>query len=312
MKPKFSLTRLITTVFLFNLLVFFSCAKEGSQNGTPSQQEEQASMVSSESDGEAEIIFNGIFDDAMGVNDDVGMAGTGVFGRTFLTNTNGGSGMQRLNGCITVTITHPSNTVFPARVVIDFGTAGCLGNDLHVRKGKIISEYTNRLIVPGAIATTTFDGFYIDSIKVEGTYKITNTSSLVTTQLSRQFTVDIIDGKLYKPNGNYTEWNSHKVITQIEGLLTPDYPRDDIFKIEGSAHGKVKKGSLLVAWESAIIEPLIKKFFCPWIVKGSIKTTRVNTSANSAWVAVLDFGNGDCDKKAVITINGTAHNITLH
>lgn len=269
-------------------------------------------MVSSESDGEAEIIFNGIFDDAMGVSDDVGMAGTGVFGRTYPTNTNGGSDMQRLNGCITVTVTHPSNTVFPVRVVIDFGTAGCLGNDLHVRKGKIINEYTNRLIVPGAIATSTFDGFYIDSIKVEGTQKITNTSSTLTTQISRQFTTDVINGNLYKPNGNYTEWNSHKVITQTAGLVTPDYPRDDIFKIEGSSYGKVKRGSLLVAWESAIIEPLIKKFFCPWIVKGSIKTTRVNTSSNNAWVAVLDFGNGDCDNKAVITINGTAHNITLH
>jgi hypothetical protein len=312
MKPKFSLTRLITTALLYNLLIFFSCTKENSQNGTVSQQEEDASMVSSESDGEAEVIFNGIFDDAMGVSDDVGMAGTGVFGRTSFTNTNGGSDMQRVNGCMTVTITHPSNTVFPVRVVIDFGTAGCQGNDLHVRKGKIISEYTNRLIIPNAIVTTSFDGFYLDSIKIEGTYKITNTSSLVTLPLSRQFTVDVIDGKLYKPNGNYSEWNSHKVITQIEGLVTPDYPRDDIFKIEGSSHGKVKKGSLLVAWESGIIEPLIKKFFCPWMVKGQIKTTRVGTSSNSTWVAVLDFGNGDCDNKATITINGTQHNITLH
>jgi hypothetical protein len=61
--------------------------------------------------------------------------------------------------------------------------------------------------------------FYIDSIKVEGTHKITNSSSQITTQLSRQFTVDV-NGKLSKPNGNYTEWTSHKVITQIEGLVT--------------------------------------------------------------------------------------------
>ncbi len=162
------------------------------------------------------------------------------------------------------------------------------------------------------MVATTFDGFYIDSIKVEGTYKITNSSSQITTSLSRQFTVDIIDGKLNKPNGNYTEWNSHKVITQIEGLVTPDYPRDDIFKLEGSSHGKAKRGSLLVAWESAIVEPLIKKFTCPWIVKGQIKTTRVNSSVNNTWVAILDFGTGDCDNKATITINGTAHNITLH
>jgi hypothetical protein len=312
MKPKFSLTRLITTVFLFSLLIFFSCTKENSQNGTVDQQEEQASIVSSESDGEAEIVFNEVFDDAMGVSDEVGMAGTGIFGRTSVTNVSGGIELQRLTACHKVTITHPSNTLFPIKVVIDFGTAGCQGIDGRVRSGKIIIEYTNRLVIPGAIATTTFDGFYIDSNKVEGTHKITNSSSLLTTPLSRQFTVDVINAKLSKPNGNYTEWNSHKIITQIDGLLTPDYPRDDVFKIEGSAHGKVKRGTLLVAWESNIIEPLIKKFFCPWIVKGKIKTARANTSANSTWVALLDFGGGDCDNKAIITINGVAHNITLH
>jgi hypothetical protein len=311
MKPKFSLTQLITIVLFFSLLMVVSCQKENSQGGTASDQEEQASMVSSESDGEAEIIFNGVFDDVMGVNDDVGMAGTGVFGRNAVTSTSGGLELQRLTSCFSVTITHPATTIFPVRVVIDFGTAGCTGPDGHVRRGKIIIEYTNRLIIPGAIATSIFDGFYVDSIKVEGTYKITNTSSL-TQPVSRQFTVDVIDGRLSKVNGNYTEWNSHKVITQIEGLLTPDYPRDDIFQIEGSAHGKVKRGSLLVAWESNILDPLIKKFTCHWVVKGRIKAVRVNTSTNSSWVAVLDFGNGDCDPLAVITINGVAHNITLH
>jgi len=308
MKPKFSLTQLITTAFL---LVIFSCTKENSQDGTIAQQEEQASITSSESDGEAEGVYNGIFDDAMGVSDEVGMAGTGIFGRTYSTNTGIGLDAQRLTGCQTVTITHPNTTIFPIRVVIDFGTSGCTGIDGHVRKGKIIAEYTNRLIVPGAIATTTFDGFYMDSIKVEGTLKITNSTSPVTSQLSRQFTVEV-NGKLTKTNGNYTEWTSKKVITQKEGLLTVDYPRDDVFTIEGSSHGKVKRSNLLVAWESAIVEPLVKKFTCRWIVKGKVKTAIVSSSSNSSQSALLDFGAGDCDNKAVITINGVAHNITLY
>lgn len=36
------------------------------------------SKLSSESDTEAEIIYDGIFDDAMGVNDEVGMGGMGI------------------------------------------------------------------------------------------------------------------------------------------------------------------------------------------------------------------------------------------
>lgn len=251
-------------------------------------------MASSEADGEAELVFNGVFDDAVGVNDEVGMAGVGVFGR--------------VTACHTVTVTHLNPPdVFPVKIVVDFGTTGCLGVDGHVRKGKIITEYSNRLLVPGARATTIFDGFYVDSIKVEGKHVILNSSA---NTASREFTVDVTDAKLTKPSGNFTEWRSHKVITQIEGL-TSLTPLDDIFKTVGTASGHVKRGALLVSWESSTTEPLIKKFNCRWIVKGRIRTIRTNNTVNSPWVAVLDFGTGDCDNKATITINGVSHQITL-
>ena len=298
MTRRISLTHLATLTFFFSLLMVSSCQKESSQTGSDEQQQTEASQVSSESDGESEIVFNGIFDDAIGVNDEVGIGGTGVFGR--------------VNACPDVTITHPNApAVFPIRVVMDFGVNGCRGTDGHYRKGKIITVYTNRLLIPGAMATTEFDGFYFDSLKVEGRHKITNTSPAVATQPpARQFTVDITDGKLTRPSGNYIEWNSHKIITQTEGLLT-NIPIDDIFKVEGSARGKVKRGTLIVLWESSITEPLVKRFNCRWIVKGRVRTVRANTSPTGPWVAVLDFGAGTCDNQATITINGIPHQITL-
>jgi hypothetical protein len=316
MKLSFNLTQLLTAAFFFTLLTIGSCSKENSQ-GTNAQ-EEDASLASSESDAEAEMVFNEVFDDAMGPNNDVGMAGTGVFGRG--TTTDGLARLDSLPGCATVTITHPAYPAFfPVKIVVDFGTTGCSSTvDGHVRKGKIITEYTNRLIIPGAVATTTFDGFYIDDIKVEGTHKITNTSPLITTTPppSREFTVDVINAKLSMSNGNYTEWNSHKTIKQTAGLSTPDYPRDDVFEISGSAHGRAQRGNLLVIWESNVLEPLIKRFDCRWIVQGKVKTVRVTNNTSSPWVAIFDFGypnNGNCDNKATVTINGgTPHIITLH
>ncbi len=298
MKPRFSPSQLVVFLLFFSLLTAVSCKKETSQSGSDNDQEIAASKASSESDAQSEIVFNGLFDDVMGVNDDVGIYGTGVFGR--------------INACPNVAVIHlnpPSQ--FPVKVILDFGVNGCVGNDGHLRKGKIITEYTNRLIIPGAMATTIFDGFYFDSIKVEGTHKITNTSGPINTQpVIRQYTVDVINAKLSVPSGNFTEWNSHKIITQFEGLATAD-PRDDIFKVEGSANGRVRRGNLLVAWQSNIIEPLIKRFNCRWIVKGKVRTVRLNTAVNSPWIAILDFGNGNCDNQAVITINGVSHQITL-
>ncbi len=294
MKIRFITAALLPLLLFFSLLTISSCQKEDSQNGTVEEQEIEASKASSEADSEAEIVFNGIFDDAMGVNDEVGVGGTGVFGR--------------LNVCPVVTVTrlNPPD-LFPVRILMDFGTNGCIGPDGHFRKGKVITTYTNRLMIPGAIATTIFDGFYFDSTKVEGTHKITNTSA---TNIARRFTVNVIEAKLTKPNGNFIEWNSEKVITQLEGLSTPA-PMDDIFKIEGGSRGRVKRGALLVGWQSTILEPLVKRFNCRWIVRGVIRTVRLNASTNSPWIAVLNFGNGNCDNLAVITINGVSYQITL-
>jgi hypothetical protein len=294
MKSRFNSTQFAILTFFFGFLLVTSCSKENSRSASDDEQEVTASQVSSESDGQAELIFNGLFDDAMGVSDEVGISGTGVFGR--------------INSCPTVTITHLNPpSVFPIRVVLDFGNTGCTGNDGHLRKGKIIIDYSARLLVPGAIANTVFDGFYIDSVHVEGTHKITNTSTGTT---NRQFTIEIRDAKLTRPNGDYIKWKSDKVIDQIEGYLTADF-HDDIFSITGRADGLVKRGNLLVGWTSSITEPLVKRFTCRWIVKGKIRTVRINTIATSPWVAVLDFGNGVCDNQAVITINGVSHQITL-
>ncbi len=256
------------------------------------------------------MVFNSVFDDAMGASDEVGMAGTGVFARTGIGNTEGGVGTERPTACFTVTVIHPTPNPFPVRVIIDFGTAGCPGPGGHIRRGKIITDYTNRLLVPGAVAETTFDSFYIDNIHVEGFHRIENTSTPGMPPTNRQFKVKVTNAKLSKPNGNFTEWNSLKTIDQVEGLSTPFHPLDDVFKITGSSIGRTKRGNLLVNWESTITEPLFKRFTCRWIVKGRVRTVRPN--ASNPWVAILDFGNGTCDNQAVIIINGVPHNITLH
>jgi hypothetical protein len=287
-------------------VVFGSCKKETSKD---TAQEEFASQASSEADAESDDIFNEVFDNVMGVNADVAFGGTGVFGQM---NPGTSGGTARIDACPDVTITHLSTTsVFPVRIVMDFGT-GCTGRDGRTRSGKIITEYTNRLIVPGAIAVTIFENYTVDSIKVQGKHTITNQSEIISTNcITHSWKVTVVDGKLTKPNGNYVEWRSTKTVTQIDGMCTPFLPLDDIYKITGGGNGKVRRGDLLIAWNSEITEPLIKKFTCRWLVKGIIRIVRLNLTTNSPWVATINYGNGDCDNKAMATINGVPHIITL-
>src|ERR1043165_964904 len=92
--------RFILAVFLFTAISFYACKKENS--GVSAADEENASLSASESNAEAEFVFNDVFDNVMGVNNDVGMQGTGVFGRFINTY----SSSERPASCFTVAITH--------------------------------------------------------------------------------------------------------------------------------------------------------------------------------------------------------------
>jgi hypothetical protein len=303
MKKSALFTRLITAAF-FSSLVMIACKKEQSDSLSPAE-EEQAVNYSTQSETENEVVFNDIFDNVVGVNTEVGIGGTGIFGR--ITTNGREMNPDSLPSCTLVTITLLNAPArFPMKIIIDFGS-GCIGRDGHKRSGQIITEYTGKLTEPGNSATTRFENFKFDSISVQGTHKITNSTTVGSNQ--RQFTIDITDAKLSKPNGDYSLWTSHRVITQIEGNGTPFVPQDDIFKVTGGAHGKVKHNDLIYAWQSEIMEPLIKKFICRWISKGIIKVKREN--ANIQWEGALNYGQGDCDFLATLTINGVSHQIQL-
>jgi hypothetical protein len=309
MKPRFNLAQLATIVFISFLSISVSCTRESSDDDTEEQEQVEASTVTAESDAEAEIIYNEVLDDVMGANSDVGIADIGIRGRVAQGSDPGIDPSFRPNACYTVTMITPTPNPFPRKVIIDFGTSPCMGPDGHTRKGKIIVTYSARIwITPGAVAEATFENFYFDSTKVEGVHRTTNTS---TSNLDRSFKSEVVNGKLTRYNGNFIEWNSVRIFQQIEGAATVNLPFDDILKITGTARGRAQRGNLLVAWESTIVEPLMKRFNCRWINKGRIRSVRGNMSTNSPWVAILDFGNGPCDNLATLTINGVTHQITL-
>ena len=79
MKKSALFTQLITAA-LFTSLVMIACKKEQSDTLSPAE-EEQAVNYSTQTETENEVVFNDIFDNVIGVNTEVGIGGTGIFGR---------------------------------------------------------------------------------------------------------------------------------------------------------------------------------------------------------------------------------------
>jgi len=288
-------------------LILFSCKKENSDNPIETQ-EIELSKVASEGDAQSEQSYSQIFDDVMGASDEVGVYGTGIFGREY--------GLDTAQRCFTVRVERPNAPQpFPVIVIISFPQSGCMGPDGRVRRGQIKTTYTNRLIVPGAESITTFLNFSIDSVTVGGTYKVKNMVepiqiTIFPPQYNHKWLISVVGGRLGYPNGNVVEWNSTKTIEQVEGSHTLPI-QDNVFKIIGSSNGASIRNSVSTWWNSETIEPLFKRTTCRWIVKGKIRTVRRNLSNTSPWVGILDFGNGTCDNIATLNVNGNIRTITL-
>ncbi|CAN5477389.1 hypothetical protein BH10BAC3_BH10BAC3_26240 [soil metagenome] len=283
-------TRKMLCLFTMFLSFFTSCQKQVTDTDNKADSE---IILASADDLEADIVFNDVYNNVGNVNEDI------AFGETQIgADTQSNDPMSP--HCYTITITPTTLGVFPKTVTIDFG-AGCLCKDGKTRKGKIITIFTGRLKIPTSKAITTFDGYFVNNIHVEGTHVIQNNSSSDVRIITRTVT----DGKLTKPNNNFILWNATHTNTQVAGSGTPNYHLDDEFTITGNATGQNNRNAKTSTWSRLIVEPLHRKTNCKWFDKGTVDIT------HNSHDAMLDFGDGTCNNQAMVTYNGITKEITL-
>lgn len=299
MKKTMNLATWLTAFALVGAFSLSSCKKDDSvaTSTTNNAVEDANTLSASNEDASTEAQFDDVFNITASMNksqvgEDLGVS-SNVSG-LFELGANNPSNPP----CFTITVVPNIPGVFPKTVTIDFGD-GCMGRDGKYRKGKIVSIYTNPMMVPGAVVSTTFIRYQVDSFHIEGTHITENTSS----NNMQGWKNTVIDGKVTNVATNrWVAWNSVKNVLQTEGNGTPRYPLDDVFQITGHARGANSAGH---TWAALVMRPLIKKFTCRWIVQGTVQLLRDGREA------LLDYGNGDCDNLAIIYINGVPHVIRL-
>lgn len=200
------------------------------------------------------------------------------------------------NSCFTLTISPKDNT-WPKTLTLDFGT-GCTIDNI-TRKGKIIAVFADRFKNPGAKVTVNFENFQVNDHKIEGTSIISNNGKNASGNFN--YTVEVSNAKISTTDKIFS-FSSVNNIELIEGSASST-PFDDVFSITGSANGTSSKGKDFAV---SIVKPLIKKMACGFIVAGSADIT-----SGASPTQTLDYGSGDCDEKATVTVSGITKEIAL-
>jgi len=279
MKPN----RLLTAFVIFTLATsLLSCKKENNLE-TPQDNE---SAITLELSGDQAIADN-LTEDASNAFMEAA-ADKNLLGSNFAPQPIASSNIL---SCASVTVTPAAG--FPKTIVIDFGTGSCTSPSGIVHKGKINIVLSDSVRRSGSKAVMTFSNYSVNGFKKEGTITWTNTSIPST----RSWQKKVENGKITAPNGNYWLHSGVRDVVQIAGTTTPGTLLDDVFLITGNhkitnASGKTR--------DCYIIEALQKKTSCDNISAGKLKVQGGNHNA------VIDFGNGDCDKSATIAIDGQA------
>lgn len=203
--------------------------------------------------------------------------------------------------CRTVTVDHPDSTTFPKVITIDYGT-GCsvvFNGDTITRAGQIVITITNRWWMEGAQHSVSFNNFYMNGAKIEGTRIITNMG--INAKRHLELGIELKNGQITFQDGTVMTREANHV---REWARTFNPMNDTVF-VSGTANGVNILGE---TYSRTIIDPLVM-VHCPanhmrWVtVGGSIEITNSERGTTT-----IDFTGNDCDSNVRINKDGYRYN----
>ncbi|WP_337968631.1 hypothetical protein [uncultured Flavobacterium sp.] len=214
----------------------------------------------------------------------------------------GGPVKNFLPSCATITTVLTNNTWTKT---VDFGVEGCTLDNGNVVKGKMVVSFANDFSASTQTISYTFDGFYHNGKKLQGSKSIVRTikttNLLATAHPVSTATVDMTitfdDGGVYTRKGSLVK-------EMVAGYDTWFNWEDNAFLVTGSGSTTFPNGD---TFSAEITTPLEFDASCrkPFAVKGVVSITK-----NGA-TAVLDYGDGNCDTLAKVTKGGVTEEIDL-
>jgi hypothetical protein len=279
-------TKILMMITALTVLSFSSCKKDSSTTGVI----DQASLNLADDDAVTDVVYEDVFNTADNATIILDQMVKSIDARSLTVVS---------DSCPVITITRPTAGLWPKTVTVDYGST-CAGINDNVRSGKIIIEVTGPRMQIGSKRTITFVNYFFNGIKVEGTKVLENLG--YNNNKNLVISVKLTDGKLTLPDGKTIERTVDHQREWTAGLLTKNI-WDDECLITGTSTGKNIEG---IAYTNTIMTALHWTRACRFIVSGVVNIQREGKDP-----VQLDYGNGDCDAKAVVTRNGISTEILL-
>ena len=189
-----------------------------------------------------------------------------------------------------------SNNEYIDTIWINYGTDGCEWRGRMI-KGKVLITQDGKRSTIGTTTKVELNDFFIDDYKVEGIKRVEKTAIEFSLGNSTDHVL-VTGGQLTSPDKTQTiQWNSDRIHKNdlVDG--------ESFVLIEGSINGVNTEGT---AFTITTGKPLKFNSSCTRIVEGELKVTPSEMSTRT-----LNYGDGACDLKATVTIEGKDYDIIL-
>ena len=252
-------------------------------------------FISAEDDAIADLAYDDVFTEVDAVMNTMDMLG-------YVMPANK-SGLEIFETCKVISVEQPDGEFWPRTITVDYGEGCKIGN--RTRAGKIIIIVSGPMWQEGSLRVITFEEFYVNEHKIEGTRTVTNEGRHAEGEYAGMLYKSVVldSGKVTTPEGQVITKQVNRTRTFIAGEESKWDTRDDIWHIEGIAEGVNRNG---VAFTREITSPLWKQIGCRFITQGTVLI-----SAEGSPDAILDYGEGDCDAIATVTIGEETREINL-
>ena len=218
-----------------------------------------------------------------------------------ITNSDDDLKSATIADCLTVIIHENENGDFwPRSWTFDWGTENCECFSGNTKRGMVHVSLSDWWRNAGSLREITFENYYVNDNKMEGTKTILNTGVNELGNLT--FEKNVTDAKLIYPDEKSITWNCKKYSEQIEGGETLIFA-DDVWSVTGEGSGVNLDG---MAYTLKITTALHYKNGCFYPVSGTIE---VKTEGEE--VKTIDYGNGECDNLITVTVGDTTETIEL-